>query len=197
MFQNNIAGLGGAIGLEYGNLEIANGAQFINNESTSAGATHGGGAIIVWHDPEHPNMHSTLTLNNSIFQGNQAIHNGGAIAVFDTGATTTINGGQFTGNQVAKQFGGAIYNTGTMNIDGATFSGNRADVQGYGGAIFNANGLLTVNNATFDSNSAAWDGGAISGTTSYLNKNSLPADWDFGEWSVENVRKYWEQKKRI
>lgn len=194
MFQNNIAGLGGAIGLEYGNLEIANGAQFINNESTSAGATHGGGAIIVWHDPEHPNMHSTLTLNNSIFQGNQAIHNGGAIAVFDTGATTTINGGQFTGNQVAKQFGGAIYNTGTMNIDGATFSGNRADVQGYGGAIFNANGLLTVNNATFDSNSAAWDGGAISGTTSYLNKNSLPADWDFGEWSVENVRKYWEQK---
>ena len=113
---------------------------------------------------------------------------------FDTGATTTINGGQFTGNQVAKQFGGAIYNTGTMNIDGATFSGNRADVQGYGGAIFNANGLLTVNNATFDSNSAAWDGGAISGTTSYLNKNSLPADWDFGEWSVENVRKYWEQK---
>ena len=194
LFQNNIAGLGGAIGLEYGNLEIANGAQFINNESTSAGATHGGGAIIVWHDPEHPNMHSTLTLNNSIFQGNQAIHNGGAIAVFDTGATTTINGGQFTGNQVAKQFGGAIYNTGTMNIDGTTFSGNRADVQGYGGAIFNANGLLTVNNATFDSNSAAWDGGAISGTTSYLNKNSLPADWDFGEWSVENVRKYWEQK---
>lgn len=194
LFQNNIAGLGGAIGLEYGNLEIANGAQFINNESTSAGATHGGGAIIVWHDPEHPNMHSTLTLNNSIFQGNQAIHNGGAIAVFDTGATTTINGGQFTGNQVAKQFGGAIYNTGTMNIDGATFSGNRADVQGYGGAIFNANGLLTVNNATFDSNSAAWDGGAISGTTSYLNKNSLPADWDLGEWSVENVRKYWEQK---
>lgn len=194
LFQNNIAGLGGAIGLEYGNLEIANGAQFINNEATSAGATHGGGAIIVWQDPEHPNMHSTLTLNNSIFQGNQAIHNGGAIAVFDTGATTTINGGQFTGNQVAKQFGGAIYNTGTMNIDGATFSGNRADVQGYGGAIFNANGLLTVNNATFDSNSAAWDGGAISGTTSYLNKNSLPADWDFGEWSVENVRKYWEQK---
>lgn len=194
LFQNNIAGLGGAIGLEYGNLEIANGAQFINNESTSAGATHGGGAIIVWHDPEHPNMHSTLTLNNSIFQGNQAIHNGGAIAVFDTGATTTINGGQFTGNQVAKQFGGAIYNTGTMNIDGATFSGNRADVQGYAGAIFNANGLLTVNNATFDSNSAAWDGGAISGTTSYLNKNSLPADWDLGEWSVENVRKYWEQK---
>lgn len=194
LFQNNIAGLGGAIGLEYGNLEIANGAQFINNESTSAGATHGGGAIIVWQDPEHPNMHSTLTLNNSIFQGNQAIHNGGAIAVFDTGATTTINGGQFTGNQVAKQFGGAIYNTGTMNIDGATFSGNRADVQGYGGAIFNANGLLTVNNATFDSNSAAWDGGAISGTTSYLNKNSLPADWDLGEWSVENVRKYWEQK---
>lgn len=164
LFQNNIAGLGGAIGLEYGNLEIANGAQFINNESTSAGATHGGGAIIVWHDPEHPNMHSTLKLNGATFSQNKAANVGGAIAIFDTGAQTTINGGSFKKNSVAESDaenprGGAIYNAGTMNIDGVEFKEN--DGKYAGGAIYNEDfGNLTISASIFDNNSAQF-GGAI------------------------------------
>lgn len=164
LFKNNIAGLGGAIGLEYGNLEIANGAQFINNESTSAGATHGGGAIIVWHDPEHPNMHSTLKLNGATFSQNKAANVGGAIAVFDTGAQTTINGGSFKKNSVAESdahrpSGGAIYNVGIMNIDGVEFKENNGNYSG--GAIYNAkNGVTTVKNSLFSSNTAE-QGGAI------------------------------------
>lgn len=164
LFQNNIAGLGGAIGLEYGNLEIANGAQFINNESTSAGATHGGGAIIVWHDPEHPNMHSTLKLNGATFSQNKAANVGGAIAIFDTGAETTINGGSFKKNSVAESDaenpgGGAIYNAGTMNIDGVEFKEN--DGKYAGGAIYNEDfGNLTISASIFDNNSAQF-GGAI------------------------------------
>lgn len=164
LFQNNIAGLGGAIGLEYGNLEIANGAQFINNEATSAGATHGGGAIIVWHDPEHPNMHSTLKLNGATFSQNKAANVGGAIAVFDTGAQTTINGGSFKKNSVAESdaenpSGGAIYNAGTMNIDGVEFKEN--DGKYAGGAIYNEDfGNLTISASIFDNNSAQF-GGAI------------------------------------
>lgn len=164
LFKNNIAGLGGAIGLEYGNLEIANGAQFINNESTSAGATHGGGAIIVWHDPEHPNMHSTLKLNGATFSQNKAANVGGAIAVFDTGAQTTINGGSFKKNSVAESdahrpSGGAIYNVGIMNIDGVEFKENNGNYSG--GAIYNAKkGVTTVKNSLFSSNTAE-QGGAI------------------------------------
>lgn len=164
LFQNNIAGLGGAIGLEYGNLEIANGAQFINNEATSASATHGGGAIIVWHDPEHPNMHSTLKLNGATFSQNKAANVGGAIAVFDTGAQTTINGGSFKKNSVAESdaenpSGGAIYNAGTMNIDGVEFKEN--DGKYAGGAIYNEDfGNLTISASIFDNNSAQF-GGAI------------------------------------
>lgn len=164
LFQNNIAGLGGAIGLEYGNLEIANGAQFINNESTSTDKTHGGGAIIVWQDPEHPNMHSTLKLNGATFSQNKAANVGGAIAIFDTGAETTINGGSFKKNSVAESDaenpgGGAIYNAGTMNIDGVEFKEN--DGKYAGGAIYNEDfGNLTISASIFDNNSAQF-GGAI------------------------------------
>lgn len=165
LFQNNIAGLGGAIGLEYGNLEIANGAQFINNESTSTDATHGGGAIIVWQDAgDRPELHSTLKLNNATFEGNTAKKYGGAIAVFDTGAETTINGGSFKKNSVtgtdAKGLGGgAIYNVGTMNIDGVEFKENGGKYAG--GAIYNNDfGNLTINASIFDNNSAQF-GGAI------------------------------------
>lgn len=161
LFQNNIAGLGGAIGLEYGNLEIANGAQFINNESTSAGATHGGGAIIVWHDPEHPNMHSTLKLNGATFSQNKAANVGGAIAIFDTGAETTINNSNFSSN-IAGGDGGAIYNEkdAELIINGGTFTNNHSD--GYGGAI-GSKGHLNISGTTFANNDGFVGGALYSG----------------------------------
>lgn len=165
LFQNNIAGLGGAIGLEYGNLEIANGAQFIGNHASSTADTHGGGAIIVWQDADdRPELHSTLKLNNATFEENTAKKYGGAIAVFDTGAETTINGGSFKKNSVtgtdAKGLGGgAIYNVGTMNVDGVEFKEN--DGKYAGGAIYNNDfGNLTISASIFDNNSAQF-GGAI------------------------------------
>lgn len=161
LFQNNIAGLGGAIGLEYGNLEIANGAQFINNEATSAGATHGGGAIIVWHDPEHPNMHSTLKLNGATFSQNKAANVGGAIAIFDTDAQTTINNSNFS-NNIAGGDGGAIYNEkdAELIINGGTFTNNHSD--GYGGAI-GSKGHLNISGTTFANNDGFVGGALYSG----------------------------------
>ncbi len=161
LFQNNIAGLGGAIGLEYGNLEIANGAQFINNESTSAGATHGGGAIIVWQDPERPNMHSTLKLNGATFSQNKAANVGGAIAIFDTGAQTTINNSNFS-NNIAGGDGGAIYNEkdAELIINGGTFTNNHSD--GYGGAI-GSKGHLNISGTTFANNDGFVGGALYSG----------------------------------
>ena len=161
LFQNNIAGLGGAIGLEYGNLEIANGAQFINNEATSAGATHGGGAIIVWQDPERPNMHSTLKLNGATFSQNKAANVGGAIAIFDTGAETTINNSNFSSN-IAGGDGGAIYNEkdAELIINGGTFTNNHSD--GYGGAI-GSKGHLNISGTTFANNDGFVGGALYSG----------------------------------
>lgn len=185
-FSGNSANLGGAIALEYANLEIADGAKFSNNK-----AGEDGGAIAIWQDAEHGNIHSSLILNNATFEKNEA-QKGGAISNLDTGAIATINGGEFTGN-TAKQFGGAIYNAGTMKVSGANFSGNRAETKGYGGAIFNGSGLLTLDGATFDGNFALWDGGAVSSTTSYISKSNW-AKLSEEEYSIKNVRKYWNDK---
>ena len=165
VFKNNSGLFGGAIGLEYGNLEIANGAQFIGNHASGTADTFGGGAIIVWQDAgDRPELHSTLKLNNATFEENTAKKYGAAIAVFDTGATTTINGGSFKKNSVtgtdAKQLGGgAIYNVGTMNVDGVEFKENYGKYAG--GAIYNNDfGNLTISASIFDNNSAQF-GGAI------------------------------------
>ena len=165
VFKNNSGLFGGAIGLEYGNLEIANGAQFIGNHASGTADTFGGGAIIVWQDAgDRPELHSTLKLNNATFEENTAKKYGAAIAVFDTGATTTINGGSFKKNSVtgtdAKELGGgAIYNAGTMNIDGVEFKEN--DGKYAGGAIYNNDfSKLTISASIFDNNSAQF-GGAV------------------------------------
>ena len=165
VFKNNSGLFGGAIGLEYGDLEIANGAQFIGNHANGTADTFGGGAIIVWQDAgDRPELHSTLKLNNATFEENTAKKYGAAIAVFDTGAETTINGGSFKKNSVtgtdAKQLGGgAIYNAGRMNIDGVEFKEN--DGKYAGGAIYNEDfGNLNISASIFDNNSAQF-GGAI------------------------------------
>ena len=165
VFKNNSGLFGGAIGLEYGNLEIANGAQFIGNHASGTADTFGGGAIIVWQDAgDRPELHSTLKLNNATFEENTAKKYGAAIAVFDTGAETTINGGSFKKNSVAESdahrpSGGAIYNVGIMDIDGVEFKENNGNYAG--GAIYNAeSGNTTIKSSTFDGNSAQY-GGAI------------------------------------
>lgn len=165
VFKNNSGLFGGAIGLEYGNLEIANGAQFIGNHASGTADTLGGGAIIVWQDAgDRPELHSTLKLNNATFEENTAKKYGAAIAVFDTGAETTINGGSFKKNSVtgtdAKELGGgAVYNAGIMDVDGVEFKEN--DGKYAGGAIYNNDfSKLTISASIFDNNSAQF-GGAI------------------------------------
>ncbi len=79
-------------------------------------------------------------------------------AIFNDGATMRVEGGLFSGN-VATGAGGAIYNSGLLNVEGATFSDNRA---GNGGAIENE-GLNGVSRSLFTGNTAAREGGALEG----------------------------------
>ncbi len=58
----------------------------------------------------------------------------------------------------SADYGGAIYNNGTLNVDNCTFTGNSATVMG--GAICNI-GKCTVNSSNFINNAAAVRGGAI------------------------------------
>lgn len=82
------------------------------------------------------------------------IGNGGAI--YNTGALNVTN--SFLTNNIAYGgSGGAIYSARTLNVTGSTLSSNSA---AYGGAIYNGYRLTATITCTFIDNSAAY-GGAI------------------------------------
>ena len=110
------------------------------------------------------------TISNTKFTLNTANDFGGAIynASEETYGENSIAAGQinsientaFTSN--SANIGGAIYNAGTIGIDGGTFENNSATNKG--GAIYNA-GVLNLTDTSFENNSATNKGGAIYTTT--------------------------------
>lgn len=59
----------------------------------------------------------------------------------------------------SEGYGGAIYNTGTINfLSSNNYTGNKAD---FGGAIFNQGVINAIENEVFSGNTAVADGGAI------------------------------------
>lgn len=107
-----------------GSLEISGGTISGGN------ADYGGGVYL--------SEKATMTMTNGEISSNRATY-GGAIAI-EEGATATISGGRIRNN--AGTYGGGIYNHGTLNITGGTFSGNT------GGDIYNE-GTLTLNGGSF------------------------------------------------
>lgn len=121
----------------------------------------------------------TLTVNNSIFTGNNANPgNGGGIANASSG-TVTVNNSIFSGNSAI--FGGGISSdNNTVTISNSVFSGNSAQL---GGGIYNNGGNVAISNSTFSGNSAAGpatfggggianDGGTLTVTKSAFVNNT-------------------------
>ena len=100
------------------------------------------------------------TISNSLFENNTTnnVHGG---AIYAAGSDLSISGTVFDGNKVitaSNYHGGAIYaDSCDAVITGTTFSGNIART---GGAIYNT-GDMSLNGVLFDSNSAAYGGGAV------------------------------------
>ena len=153
--EENSAKSGGGLSINNSNIAdpvkslvtIGTNANFENNKAENGD----GGAISI--------ENTSLKIENTAsFSGNSATNNGGAINSTGSADTTTItigSGSSFTGNS-ATNSGGAIYNTATVNVNGATFSENKA---ANGGAIYNT-ATVNVNGATFSGNKAA-NGGAL------------------------------------
>lgn len=165
-----IIGDGGAILATDFNLSISN-SIFNNNISVNSG-----GAITMVDFYEElgilfgfPPSHTSLTINNTTFSGNQS--QGAAQALYD-------NTSAIFGITVTKNFGGGAINTAAgvvTTVDNSVFFNNKA-MNGNGGAIQNGDlvsnpfpgfyflndGTLNVSNSTFLRNSASANGGAIS-----------------------------------
>jgi hypothetical protein len=118
---------------------------------------------------------SSLTLNNDVFSGNEAVGDSSSTgiggAMFnEAGASLSVNGCTFTNNQavgkVGQGDGGGIQNEGSASISASTFTSNQATggsaviipggpTAGLGGAINNEfGGILNLSNSTFTDNLA-------------------------------------------
>ena len=108
----------------------------------------------------------TTVISNVAMAGNTATDKGGAIFNSDdkTGAKgdLTLNNVDLKGNKA--NFGGAIWNAGTLTVEGGSFTDNSAapadgstvTVSTVGGAIYNADDAkLSINGTRFEGNTAA------------------------------------------
>lgn len=107
------------------------------------------------------NKESPLEVKNTYFEKNIASNYGGAI--YTTG-TTTVNNSKFVNNKAGD--GGAIASKNILTVTSTSFDGNKATNEG--GAIYNSYDL-SVKNSSFENNNAI-NGAAIS-STSNVNKN--------------------------
>ena len=154
---------GGALFLGAESKTVIAKSTFDKNQS----ATAGGGAIDTRKGNVANNTGAALDITDSVFTGNTAAENGGAIrnsfyTSSQNSAAVTIAGTQFEGNS-ASQSGGAIYNDGVTDqagntasiaISDSSFTGNTATQAG--GAIYNGAGtsMEFSGNNTFSGNTA-------------------------------------------
>ena len=120
---------------------------------------------------------SSPTLENIIFNDNQAYNSGGGL-YNSSGCNTKLTNVTFTGNY-AGDYGGGMYNTDNSPLlSNVTFSNNRAFI---GGGMYNIySNNLTLTNIIFNDNWADFEGGGINNIDSnmkltyatFLNNNA-------------------------
>jgi hypothetical protein len=141
---------------------IDNGADMLVTHSEISGNKRGG--IL---------NRGIMTVTESIFEHNQADINGGAIVngtYPSTDPQITIIDSIFKDNETNSR-GGAIYNTGWLGsrviISNSQFVHNLAmssGGSGYGGAIANDGGYMTIDNSSMFNNQSGFAGGVIYNT---------------------------------
>jgi predicted outer membrane repeat protein len=163
-FDSNTAEANG--GAVYGQKITLENCEFSNNSATNENcefsnnsATNGGAIYLSGTDGSTENLGMLIVDKDSIFKSNNA-DCGGAIYV-NKYCSAKISGASFIQNNTSStdsRVGGAVYNLGTVVIDGSSFSQNGSS-NALGGAIANANSL-ELSNSTFTGN-LALNGGAI------------------------------------
>ena len=155
-----------------GNLTVQN-LTIRHGRATGSYPDNYGGGIF--------NHGGTVTLSDSAISDNWADDSGGGIANGNSGTCTlTISRSTLSGNGV-NDSGGGIFNTGTLDINNSTLSGNQATF-GQGGGIYHLVGTATISNSTLNGNQCA-DGGGISQADTVNMSNSIVANSTGGDCS--------------
>lgn len=164
--------------------------RFIGN-SLASSVTVGGGALNI--------TNSTVTITDCLFKENQALQNGGAIAIYNT-SNVTMTGCTFYKNSTTGTTlsfgGGVLYVTGAaavVNVDHCTFFQNNIGHpnQDYG-TIRSDNGNTTITNSLFYDNK-------VTNTAVTPPVLGGPSDWgaapsgiqtfnkSIGQWITSNI----------
>jgi predicted outer membrane repeat protein len=159
---NNLTFVNGLATNDSGGAIYDQGTLTLNNDQFLSNEAQGFGGAIFNTASGGPGADS-LTVNNCEFEFNIASNGGGAIA---SNVTDNVTGSDFDGN--SAQFGGALEidtsgGSQGLNVSGGTFTGNWTTdprLFGMGGAIYSYV-RTSVGGATFDTNTAATEGGAI------------------------------------
>lgn len=171
-------------------LTISNGYSSDSDTGTGGGLYNNGGSV---------------TIDNSVFNGNTAAIAGGGIlntgggsiiinnSTINNSSVSTGGGGgidiesgriiitnsEFTNNAANNDGGGGIFvDGGSVSITNSTFSGNTS-TNGFGGAIFNS-GTMNILNSTFANNTASNAGGIMNEGGNGSIINSTIADNNLG-----------------
>ncbi|WP_238541933.1 choice-of-anchor Q domain-containing protein [Acidovorax sp. CF316] len=149
VFRNNTASArGGAIYL------TGAGSMGISKTVFDGNASRNGGAIRV-----AGNASNATTIDQSVFRGNTASSDGGALYLSDDGFTITRS--SFTGNAAVK--GSAVLAANSNPVAGligqSTFSGNSASDRAV--VYMNGTGPVAFSQSTFSGNTSTWQGAAI------------------------------------
>ncbi len=148
-FEDNIALLAAGVGVG-GSLQFSR-CVFRNNVATRQ---PGGGAIGVGP--------ADVVIEDSLFENNSSVSGGGAIFLFNNGASVEIKRSTFIAN--SAEFGGAIGTfAGYLTTTDCKFLNNTAQ-EGSGGAMLLTWAQSTITNCIFAGNSAEPIGGAIRAT---------------------------------
>ena len=103
-----------------------------------------------------------LTINNLTIAGpganNLAISGNNASTVFATNGQVTLSGVTIRNGNAGLNYGGGIFNSGTLTLTNATVMTNTTTT--LAGGIFNSGGTLSIYTSTIQNNYAGMDGGA-------------------------------------
>ena len=163
VFENNRAGIGGAILAEQNSVINLSGNVFINNSAYFLGGVlHSNSSTIIIKASEFFNnsadyggvLHSgssTITIEASEFNNNSADYGG---VLLSDSSTITIEASEFNNN--SADYGGVLDSgSSTITIEASEFNNNSAD---YGGVLDSDSSTITIEASEFNNNSADYGG---------------------------------------
>jgi hypothetical protein len=178
---------GGGIQMAGGDLTVS-GCVFSDNSSA---ASQGGAIAFVAPVLVNGGSGGTLIITNSIFSNNSLTNGsgsgpdgGGAVYINGTlPSVHSVSGCSFSSNSVVgtlgATFGGAVYlNTGTLNVDHSSFTGNSSAGQGaLGGALYVDSGTLNMSFSRLAGNVATNGGSGVYNHASNSANTTAQNNW--------------------